>query len=95
MSTAENSISVAGQSLTFDQVNDFQLTLLQSPLIADVTIEQAIFNDGNPDEGVQSAVDYTLNVTLEDKPVTEYLPTLAARGSSGLVQKIELLRGLE
>lgn len=95
MSTSESSVTVEGQSLSFDQVNDFQLTLLQSPLVADVSIDRAIFNEGNPDQGIQPAVDYTLSVTLEDKPVTEYLPTLAARGSSGLVRKIEILRGLE
>lgn len=97
VTTTDTTVRVEGQSSTFDQVNDFQLALLQSPLVADVAIERAEFDEGqeNQDRIIESAVNYSLIITLEDKPVSEYLPTLAARGSSGLVRKIEIFRGLE
>ncbi|MEO1131588.1 MAG: PilN domain-containing protein [Cyanobacteria bacterium J06639_1] len=97
VSTSDTDVTIEGQSATFDQVNDFQLALLQSPLVADVVINLAEFNEGQETQDLitEPAIDYTLTVTLENKAVSEYLPTLAARGSQGLVRKIEILRGLE
>ncbi|MEO0852427.1 MAG: PilN domain-containing protein, partial [Cyanobacteria bacterium J06648_11] len=74
VSTTDNTVRVDGQSSTFDQVNDFQLALLQSPLIADVAIVRAELDEGqeSQDRIIEPAINYSLTIALEDKPVSEY-----------------------
>jgi len=47
MTVSGNQVTLAGVSLTFEQVNDFQLTLLQSPFVETVTLTSSQLNQGN------------------------------------------------
>ncbi len=95
MSTAENSLLVSGGALTFPQVNDFQLTLLQSPFVDSVLLN----NSGRvpATEETNEYIEYILNVTIKplDLPSEDLVANLENAGSSGLVEKIRILRNLE
>jgi type IV pilus assembly protein PilN len=93
IAAAGKTVTVNGQSLSFDQINDFQLTLLQSPLVADVNLMNATFDPGNDKAG--PSVTYSMEVSLADRPLEDLLGKLETSGSTGLVRKIEILRSLE
>ena len=95
ISASENTVSLVGQATQFQSVNDFQLTLLQSPLVADAVLESAVLSKQEGEAEFASIVDYRLRVELTDRSLEELLDTLAANGSRGLVRKIEILRDLE
>ena len=94
ISADNNTVNIAGQATRFQSVNDFQLTLLQSPLIANAVLESAVLSTDEDNEDI-SVVDYQMRVDLTSRSLDELLDTLAANGSSGLVRKIEILRDLE
>ncbi|MEL7086102.1 MAG: PilN domain-containing protein [Cyanobacteria bacterium P01_A01_bin.3] len=94
ISADSNTVNIAGQATRFQSVNDFQLTLLQSPLIANAVLESAVLSEDEENEGI-GVVDYQMRVDLTSRSLDELLDTLAANGSSGLVRKIEILRDLE
>ena len=94
ISANNSTVNIAGQASRFQSVNDFQLTLLQSPLIANAVLESAVLST-DEDNGDSSVVDYQMRVDLTSRSLDELLDTLAANGSSGLVRKIEILRDLE
>ena len=93
-----NNVTIAGQSPGFDPINDFQLTLLQSALVDNVTLGSAVLTaippevEGDPEIEV---VDYEMQMELTASSIEALLDTLAANGSIGLVQKVEILRELE
>ncbi|MGK7913070.1 MAG: PilN domain-containing protein [Synechococcus sp.] len=93
ISADNNTVNITGQSTRFQSVNDFQLTLLQSPLIANAVLESAVLS--TDEEEALSVVDYRMRVDLTSRSLDELLDTLAANGSSGLVRKVEILRDLE
>ena len=94
ISADNNTVNLSGQATQFQSVNDFQLTLLQSPLIANAVLESAVLSTDDENES-NSVVDYRMRVDLTSRSLDELLDTLAANGSSGLVRKIEILRDLE
>ncbi|GAB4211118.1 MAG: PilN domain-containing protein [Synechococcales cyanobacterium] len=95
MSVSGNQVTLSGVSLTFEQVNDFQLTLLQSPFVQSVTLASSQQTRGN--ETRLDSVSYSFQVGL--RPLTlasdEVLQTLSQNGSEGLVAKVGILRNLE
>ncbi|MGK7906026.1 MAG: PilN domain-containing protein [Synechococcus sp.] len=93
ISASGKTVTLEGQSNQFQSVNDFQLTLLQSPLVANAVIESAVLGEGEGSEA--SVVNYRLRLQLTARKLDELLDALAASGSSGLVRKIEILRDLE
>ncbi len=89
-------LTVEGESLSFEQINDFVLTLLQSPFVSGVQIVRG--EKIEPlDETFIPSVAYTLEVELRelDLASAEYQETLSERGAAGLVEKIDILRDLE
>ncbi len=90
-------ISISGESLDFERVNDLQLALLQSPVVADARILNANVIDETEERF--EAVSFSLEVQLSNTPVDQLLDTLAARDlgvqDSGLQRKLDILRALE
>ncbi|MEO0943104.1 MAG: PilN domain-containing protein [Cyanobacteria bacterium J06642_12] len=52
ISADSNTVNIAGQATRFQSVNDFQLTLLQSPLIANAVLESAVLSEDEENEGI-------------------------------------------
>ncbi|WP_017324399.1 PilN domain-containing protein [Synechococcus sp. PCC 7336] len=95
---AENrTVTIEGQSPSFDSVNDYQLTLLQSPLVENALLERAVLENtsGDAEAELLPTVEYSLQVTLTDRSVEDLFLTLSENGSTGLIRKIEILRDLE
>ena len=98
ISASNSTVSIEGQSSNFDSVNDFQLTLLQSALVDDASIVRAeLVSEAADVEGLPptEVVDYEVRVQLTSSSIEDLLITLEENGSTGLVQKVELLRALE
>ncbi len=97
MNAGGNLISISGESLDFERVNDFQLALLQSPVVADARILNANVIDETEERF--AAVSFSMEVQLSDTPVDQLLDSLAARDlriqDSGLQRKLDILRELE
>lgn len=94
-STTASTITLQGQALEFEQVNDFILTLKQSPFIQDVQLNNSQEVVGNQD--TPSSVNYGLTVSLAALQLTtpETVDTLRAQGALGVVEKLTILRELE
>jgi hypothetical protein len=88
-------VTIEGGSLAFEQVNDFVLTLLQSPFVETVTLNKSDIAKGTPT--TLPSVSYGITVTLKplDLASPELKQSLAATGSEGLVEKLDILRTLE
>ncbi|MEN9252562.1 MAG: PilN domain-containing protein [Thermostichales cyanobacterium BF4_bins_65] len=95
MAVNGNQVTLNGVSLSFEQVNDLQLTLLQSPFVQGVTLSSSQLNPGN--ETRLASVNFSYTVDL--RPLTlasdEVLNTLSRTGSEGLVAKVNILRDLD
>jgi len=95
MAVSGNEVTLSGVSLTFEQVNDLQLTLLQSPFVQTVTLSSSQLNRGN--ETRLDSINFNFTVRL--RPLTlasdEVLATLSRTGSEGLVAKVSILRNLD
>lgn len=89
-------VTIRGGSLTFTQVNDFILTLLQSPFVEKVSLTNTSKVEGSGTNILES-VNYEVMVTLKelDLPSPDLREVLEARGSQGLSEKIAILRQLE
>jgi type IV pilus assembly protein PilN len=86
-------LKLAGNSLNFGDVNDFELTLRKSPFLKpDQT--KLISSQRTPpnDQASASLIQYEMNTQLSDVPASELLQVLNAKGASGLVSRIELLK---
>jgi type IV pilus assembly protein PilN len=89
-------VTIRGGSLSFRQVNDFILTLLQSPFVENVSLVNTSKVEGSGTNILES-VSYEVIVTLKDLdlPSPDLREVLEARGSQGLSEKIAILRKLE
>jgi type IV pilus assembly protein PilN len=94
MVTVDNQVTIQGQSLTFDQVNDFLLTLQQSPYVEDVRLASSERIDAT--EQTLASVRYSMTVTLADLNLAspELAQALADDGAEGLLEKVNILRDL-
>lgn len=97
MNAGGDLISISGESLDFERVNDLQLALLQSPVVADARILNANVIDETEERF--AAVSFSMEVQLSNTPVDQLLDILAARDlriqDSGLQRKLNILRELE
>jgi type IV pilus assembly protein PilN len=88
-----NDLKLSGTTLNFSDINDFELTLRKSPFLkADKT--QLMLSQRDPVDtqtGV-ALVKYDLQTQLSDVPASELLQALNAKGASGLVSRIEVLK---
>jgi type IV pilus assembly protein PilN len=88
-----NDLKVTGNTLNFSDINDFELTLRKSPFMKpDKTQLVMSQRDAvNAQTGV-ALVQYELRTQLSDVPASELLQVLNAKGASGLVSRIEVLK---
>ncbi|NJK72233.1 MAG: PilN domain-containing protein [Synechococcaceae cyanobacterium SM2_3_60] len=97
MNAGGDLISISGESLDFERINDMQLALLQSPVVADARILNANVIDETEER--LAAVSFSMEVQLSNTPVDQLLDILAARDlriqDSGLQRKLDILRDLE
>lgn len=103
---ATGGISVEGAACSFDDINDFLLTLQRSPLLeaSSVAIEesqkrQELLNpevDGvcpnSPPNRPEVLVDFTITGNFTDVPAADLLDTLDRQGAVGLATRIRALR---
>lgn len=99
-------VEIEGVACSFDDVNDFLLTLQRSPLLdgETVTVGQAnlqaeivdpqVFGScpGSPADTPEVFVDFTLEGNLTDIPASALLDILDRQGSVGLATRIRALR---
>jgi Tfp pilus assembly protein PilN len=95
LSTTANTVTIQGQSLEFEQVNDFILTLKQSPYVQNVQLNNTQEVAGSADS--LPSVNYGLTITLANLQLStpETLDVLRAQGALGVVEKLTILRELE
>jgi type IV pilus assembly protein PilN len=90
---ASSDLKLTGNTLNFSDINDFELTLRKSPFMKpDKTQLVMSQRDAvNAQTGV-ALVQYELRTQLSDVPASELLQVLNAKGASGLVSRIEVLK---
>ncbi len=102
----EQSISISGYAVSFDDVNDFVLVLRRSPFLdpEETSLETASLIDypvdfelpeGTPsgaDVQVPQVVDYTISADLTELPASELLAELESTLAVGLTSRIQALR---
>ncbi|RZM77834.1 PilN domain-containing protein [Leptolyngbya iicbica] len=99
-------VEIAGVACSFNDVNDFLLTLQRSPLLnaSSVTIDESTRQDELLDPQVQGVcpnsppnrpeilVDFTLSGNFTDVPSEDLLDVLDRQGAVGLATRIRALR---
>jgi type IV pilus assembly protein PilN len=88
-----NDLKLSGTTLAFSDINDFELTLRKSPFLkADKTqLTSSVRDPVDAQTGV-ALVKYEMQTQLNDVPASELLQVLNAKGASGLVSRIEVLK---
>lgn len=88
-----NDLKLSGTTLNFSDINDFELTLRKSPFLkADKTQLTSSQRDPVDSNTGVALVKYDLQTQLSDVPASELLQVLNAKGASGLVSRIEVLK---
>jgi type IV pilus assembly protein PilN len=88
-----NDLKLSGTTLAFSDVNDFELTLRKSPFLkADKTQLMSSSRDPIDAQTGVALVKYDMQTQLNDVPASELLQVLNAKGASGLVSRIEVLK---
>jgi type IV pilus assembly protein PilN len=88
-----NDLKLSGSTLNFSDVNDFELTLRKSPFLKpDKTQLVSSQRDAVNAKTGAALVAYEMRTQLSDVPASELLQVLNAKGASGLVSRIEVLK---
>lgn len=88
-----NDLKLSGTTLAFSDINDFELTLRKSPFLkADKTQLTSSSRDPVDTQTGVALVKYEMQTQLNDVPASELLQVLNAKGASGLVSRIEVLK---
>ena len=95
MTTNDRQLAIQGRSLSFEQVNELLLTLLESEFVEDVRLIRGQKVDGGAN--TLDSVDYEVQVTLADLDLgdPELQSVLVDKNSQGLAEKLNILRNLE
>lgn len=88
-------LSIRGGSLSFEQVNDLILTLLESRFVSDVRLISGQKVDGS--STTLESVNYEVQVSLRDLDLgdPELQEVLLDKNAVGLAEKLNILRNLE
>lgn len=90
--SAPTQLTITGNAISFNDVNDFVLTLRKSPFLT-VSQTQLMSSERKTDNKTQvSVVEHQLETTINDVPASELLQILNAKGASGLAARIRLLK---
>lgn len=88
-----NDLKLSGTTLAFSDINDFELTLRKSPFLkADKTQLMSSSREPVDSQTGVALVKYDMQTQLNDVPASELLQVLNAKGASGLVSRIEVLK---
>ena len=98
----ENELTITGYAMTYEDLNDFLLTLQSSPLLkAEQTVIETASLDDFPAEMENTPNDvevefpqgvrYTINTAISDRPSSELRRTFSDNGAIGLINRIETL----
>jgi type IV pilus assembly protein PilN len=91
---AVNGLKLTGNAVSFDNVNDFILTLRKSPfLVSEKTKLQTSEREstGNNAEGI-ALVKHEVETEINAVPASDLLQALSTTGAQGLVARINLLK---
>ncbi|AGY57481.1 type IV pilus assembly protein PilM [Gloeobacter kilaueensis] len=81
-----DTINIQGEALRFEEVAAFQLTLKDSPFIADAQLEDADKKDAK--DARPATVAYKMQVRLNARKLRELMTALEQTGSAGLLEKL-------
>ncbi|MDJ0508115.1 MAG: PilN domain-containing protein [Crocosphaera sp.] len=97
----ENELSIIGLAITYDDLNDFLLTLQSSPLLEaeETVIETASLQDipveievpDNVEVETPKGVRYTIKTAISDRPSSDLRRIFSDNGAIGLINRIETL----
>ncbi len=95
ITTTDRQLGIQGRSLSFEQINELMLTLLESEFVEDVRLVRGQKVDGGAN--TLDSVDYDVQVTLADLDLgdPELRSLLVDKNSQGLAEKLNILRNLE
>ena len=89
---APTQLAITGNAISFNDINDFVLTLRKSPFLT-VAQTQLMSSERKTDDKTQvSVVEHQLETTINDVPASELLQVLNAKGASGLAARISILK---
>ena len=89
---APTKLTITGNAISFNDVNDFVLTLRKSPFLT-IAETQLMSSERKTNNKTQvSLVEHTLETTINDVPASELLQVLNAKGASGLAARIGVLK---
>ncbi len=98
----ETEVTIAGYAMSYDDLNDFTLTLQSSPFldaeqtaIKTATLEDFPVETPNAPDDIEikfpQGVKYTITTAITDRPSSELRRKFAENGAVGLVNRIETL----
>lgn len=93
--TTDRQVIIRGRSLSFEQINELLLTMLESDFVQDVRLVRGEKVDGSAI--TLESVDYEVQITLSDLNLgdPELRTVLLEKNSVGLAEKLNILRDLE
>lgn len=90
--SAPTQLNITGNAISFNDVNDFVLTLRKSPFLT-VSQTQLMSSERKTNKKTNvSLVEHQLETTINDVPASELLQILNAKGASGLAARIGVLK---
>lgn len=87
-----NDLKISGNALTFSDINDFELTLRKSPFLKPEESKLISSQREVDSQSKASLVKYEIQTQQNDVPASELLQVLNAKGATGLVARIEILK---
>ena len=99
---SDTGVTIAGYAMSYDDLNDFVLTLQSSPLldaeqtvITTATLEDFPIDTKNAPDNIEvefpQGVKYTITTAISDRPSSELIQDFARSGAIGLVNRIRTL----
>jgi type IV pilus assembly protein PilN len=89
---APTQLAITGNALSFNDVNDFVLTLRKSPFLTVASTKLMSSERKTNDKTKVSLVENQIETTINDVPASELLQVLNAKGATGLAARIGLLK---
>jgi len=90
--SAPSQLTITGNAISFNDVNDFVLTLRKSPFLTVPATKLMSSERKTNDQTQVSVVEHQLETTINDVPASELLQVLNAKGASGLAARIDILK---
>ncbi|MGB5594560.1 MAG: PilN domain-containing protein, partial [Crocosphaera sp.] len=98
----ETEVTIVGYAMSYDDLNDFMLTLQSSPFldaeqtaIKTATLEDFPVETPNAPDDIEiefpQGVKYTITTAITDRPSSELIQEFARDGAVGLVNRIRTL----